>query len=214
MELYSSEDEGGDFLLEVSNCFRGEESKDFGFLENHFLSKTLYDNLKLIYCQVAELSLSWYTKDTVDIFSKSEWLRNYQKENNLGEGFIRESLSGTINIVPYYEMFDRKKFDYLEKDGISYIPFDQHYSLEACFKADGDTVQDNIYIFNTEDPDNIIDMKIGCIKYLELAYKAKLFFNWQYAYALKDSIHNERLRKMLPVIFPFLELELNDFLNK
>jgi len=129
----------------------------------------------------------------------------------LGEGYVRESLSGTINIIPYDEMFDRKKYDYLKKGSTRYIPFDQHYSLVACFKSDGNPIQDNIYIFNEQDSDYIVDMKITCIKYLELAYTAKLFYHWQYAYVLKNSVDNERLREMLPIIFPFIKLDLSDF---
>lgn len=212
MELYSSEDNGGDFLLDVNGFTRGEKPENFSFLENQRLSQELKDNLKLIYSQVAEITLGWDTKENVDIFSKSEWLRNFQKENNFGEGYIRELLSGTINVVLYNEMFDLEKYDYLKKGNIRYIPFDQHYSLVACFKSEGENlIEDNIYIFNEQDSDHIMDMKISCIKYLELAYKAKLFYHWQYAYLLKNGTDNDRLREMLPVIFPFLDLNLTDF---
>ena len=48
-------------------------------------------------------------------------------------------------------------------------------------------------------------------EYLELAYKAKCFFQWQMAYIYHDGFDNEKLKVMLPLILPHVKLDLSDF---
>lgn len=98
-----------------------------------------------------------------------------------------------------------------EDSGEDYYPFDFHFDTIACLKLEDGVLANNIHLFNTQDSDSVIDMGVTAAEYLELEYKAKCFKNRQYAYALKDSHYNERLRALLPAIFPFLELNLSAF---
>ncbi len=214
-ELYSFEDYGGEYILKVSNYVSEKSLADSSKIDNSELvfSESLAQNLKLIYDQVLRISLNWGISEefTDKIIDENEWLKRYRENNDLSYDFIKDQLSGIINITSLDEMFDDKKYNYLTINGVRYLPFDHHNSLIAYFKLESNKIEDNIYLFNTEDSGKIHNMKVDCIKYLELAYEAKLFYYWQYAYIFKDGVYNERLNKTLPLIFPFVELDLLNF---
>lgn len=176
------------------------------------LSDQLKTNLALIYSQIGELSIGWEISNNSDnLILENNWIKKNYLDQDYSISIIKEYLSGTINIVPFREMIDTKKYSYLKKGSVRYLPFDLHYELMVCFKMSNGIVEDNLYIFNVQDSDAIEDMKIGCIDYLKLAYEAKCFYQWQYAYVAKKSIDNKRLKIMLPEILPHVGLNLAKF---
>ncbi len=80
----------------------------------------------------------------------------------------------------------------------------------AYFKLENGVIADNIYLFNVGGK-TMDNMNVTCTEYLQLAYEAKLFYYWQYAYTFKNSAHNKRLQNMLPEISEFVELDLSKF---
>ena len=214
-ELYSLKNRGGPHFLEISQ-FVSEDMdthpeliKKSKFSFSSDLRKKLVD----IYSQVNVLTVNWIiNKDKLEELLKGhQWLKENFPSSEFSFEKIRELLSGTINIARPDELIDTSKYAFLKRGNTQYLAFDFNYGLIACFKHENGIIEDNIYIFDTEDPDRIHDMKIGCEEYLQLAYEAKLLHSWQYAYLYKDSHHNKRLLKMLPEIFPSVELELSSF---
>lgn len=208
-ELCSSEIHSGKYILRVGEFFILTRDVDISVFDDSRFKFTpdADKQLKEIYAQMNALRVGWEPQSP---FKNDPALQKLLEENGLSDEFSTEDINGTINILSPLEMFDRKKFGGLHKDGIDYLPFDLHYNLAICFKVE-DGIQNNLYIFNTEDPDTIIDMKIGCRQYLQLAYEAKLLYHWQYAFVKKDSLRNQFLRVILPEVFPFVELDLSNF---
>jgi hypothetical protein len=141
-----------------------------------------------------------------------EWLKTNFFDEGLEIAMVKEYLSGVINMASLeFMLTDKDHLAYLRTPTTEYLPFDRHWSLTACLKKENGKVENNLYLFNAEDPGPPLDMKIGLLRYLELAYQAKLLYHWQYAYLFRDSIHNEKMRVMLPLIFPHVKLDLSGF---
>lgn len=209
-ELFSSEDNGGIYHLKVGQLiYKPLSATPEPILTSSLpFSPALRQTLAELYTQVGEISLSWHLRE-VDIskIREKEWLKENFPVEEYDDSYIDEILSGVINITSPQEMHEEK----IEMNDNWYYPFDNHYSVIACFKEENGVIEDNIYLLNSQDAGNIGNMKIGCMEYLQLAYEAKLFYYWQYAYTYKDSLHNERLHKMLPEILEFVELDLSKF---
>ncbi|GEM_PF-3308052 len=219
-ELFSSEDNQGDFKLDVSKIYLSkgvlpdqELDVKMQALSSLPLSKSLETELIEIYTQISLLELGWdlTANFEFDKLLSIDYIKNECKAEDLSSKDYKDIITGAINLVRPMDMIDQKTFGYLEKNGNKYYPFDLHFETIASFKMENDTIENNIYLYNTQDSDNIIDMNVTAKHYLQLAYEAKCFKNWQYAYALKESQYNERLLGILPDFFPFLELNLERF---
>lgn len=214
-ELFSSEDSNGKYILNVGDLGTEPSYINPKVIETNVFpaSQKLKSNLISLYEQVNMLTLSWAIDADVinDVIHQNKWLKIKYPLSEFGIEKIREELSGAINITRPTELIDTRKYSFLNVNGTQYFPFDFHYNLIACFKLVNGIIEDNIYLYNTQDSNQIHDMKVGCLEYLQLAYEAKLFYHWQYAYMFKDSPDNERLNTMLPEIFQFVELDLSKF---
>ena len=90
-----------------------------------------------------------------------------------------------------------------------------HNNKVACLKKKKrEKIENNLYFINYANAKpEIDDMGITVLEYLDLAYKTKGFWGWQYAfmYQGKENFEYNHLRLMLPVIFPNVGLNLSDF---
>lgn len=208
-DLCSSDIHGGKYILAEGPFYIKVRDVDISVFDKSRFKFSLEaeEQVKGIYTQFNELSMTWWLPDS---YKEDLDLQKWFEENGFSEEYSVKDINGTINIVTPTDMFDRKKFGGLEKNGVQYLPFDLHYGLAICFKVE-DQIKDNLYLFNTEDSDIIIDMKIGCQRYLQLAYEAKLLYHWQHAYLAKNGLRNQFLHAVLPEIFPFVELDLSGF---
>jgi hypothetical protein len=167
-----------------------------------------------VYSAFESFSILWDISQSLNLktFTENEWFQNNISKEEYSLSFISEILGGNINIVSHHELLtDKDHLSYLRTPTTEYLPFDRHWSLTACLKKENGKVENNLYLFNAEDPGPPLDMKIGLLRYLELAYQAKLLYHWQYAYMFRDSFHNEKMRVMLPLIFPHVKLDLSGF---
>ncbi|MNJ90962.1 hypothetical protein D3C87_86020 [compost metagenome] len=209
-ELYSSEDFGGKFPLNVgSYVSKAAIASPQPILKSKLpFSSELRNNLVEFYSQVGELSTGWHLKEAdIPRIRENDWLKKNFPGEEYSDSFLSETVSGVININSPAAL----QKDKIEINGNWYFPFDCHWNVMVCFKQENGVIEDNLYLFVVQDSRNITDMKIGCMEYLQLAYEAKLFYYWQYAYVFKDSLHNERLHKLLPEIFELVELDLSKF---
>ncbi len=209
-ELFSARKQSGKYELKVSSLIvmDMEASSDPILKSDLPFSSALKQTLIDLYTQVGEISLSWDLKEEdIPKIRETEWMKENYPEEDYDDDYIQEILSGVININSPQQLHEEK----IEMNGNWYYPLDNHYSIIACFKEENGVIEDNIYLLNSQDGGQISDMKIGCMEYLQLAYEAKLFYYWQYAYTYKDSDHNERLKAMLPQILEFVDLDLSKF---
>lgn len=177
-------------------------------------SAQLKQEFELIFNTIGSLAILWDILPTIQsgLLLQNEWFKSNFANQEYSDSYLAEILGGNLNICSANEILtDKEHLAYLKTATTEYLPFDRHWSLTACLKSENGKVENNLYLFNAEDPEKPLDMKIGLLKYLQLAYEAKAFYHWQYAYLFKDSLHNERLRVMLPVIFPHVKLDLNEF---
>lgn len=182
----------------------------------------LNDSIIEFYNQTSRLEVAWELTDTpenIEPFQKNEFIiENYLKKD-YSWSFVKEMLSGYINITASDAVFDKEyndqqAFKYtLDKLNIKddFFAFDIQSSVTACFKKTNNHVPDTIWLIHT-DADQIYDMKIGLEEYLNLAYQAKCFKNWQLAYLFgAKATEYELIKQFIPLIFKHIETDLSIF---
>lgn len=173
----------------------------------------LLHDLHKLYTTVQKISVFWsLSKDKKGNLLTSNWV---QKEVLEDRGLSpEECLGGNLNIVSFQEMMsDTFYTNFLNQKGVEYLPFDRHWTRVACLKKVNGQVKNKVYFFDSENAKKVYDLKIGVLNYIQLAYQAKCFYNWQYAFLFQDkeNFYNKHLGIMLPHLLPHLELDLSAF---
>lgn len=212
-ELYSNEDFGGGYPLQIGTIRYGVNSKSKLKVQDiPYFSQSLKQELAVIYEQVYEMFFLWELQPQSDtLILADEWLKKEYLEQGYDLPSMREELSGMMKLIPLDEMIDDKSHVFWLNSNIErYYPFDVHYNLTACLKKWNGIVENNIYIYHNRIP-KVFDMKVTIMDYLDLAYQSKAFYNWQMAYINRSGGDWEKMRRMLPKIFPNLTLDLGRF---
>ncbi|WP_264536428.1 hypothetical protein [Flavobacterium sp. N1736] len=180
------------------------------------------DSIMEFYSQTSRLELAWELTDTpenTEPFQKNEFIIENYLTKDYSWSFMKELLSGYINITASDSVFnkeynDQQAFKYtLDKLNITddFFAFDIQSSVTACFKKTGDHVSDEIWLIHT-DAEKVYDMKIKLEEYLNLAYQAKCFKNWQLVYLFgKKASEYELMKRFIPFIFKHIKTDLSSF---
>ncbi|CAI2766902.1 hypothetical protein [Flavobacterium collinsii] len=174
------------------------------------------------YNQTSRLELAWELTDTpenIEPFQKNEFIiENYLKKD-YSWSFVKELISGYINITASDLIFDKEYNDQQTfaytlkklKTTDTFFAFDIQSSVTACFKKTNNQVSDTIWLIHT-DADKVYDMKIGLEEYLNLAYQAKCFKNWQLVYLFREKASEyELMKQFIPFIFNHIKTDLSAF---
>jgi hypothetical protein len=153
---------------------------------------------------------------------------NIEKDSQTYKDLIEDPLlknepidfvGGRINIHSLEYMFDagQKKLHHgkmlkvLNLDVECIYPLDTCWDLTAFLKKENGKVQDKVFLFDKRQTE-VYNMNITTERYLELAYKAHCFYNWQLTYILKEKApHFKVMKKYLPLILAHVEYDLQDF---
>lgn len=162
-------------------------------------------------------------KDNSSQFKNNSWLKEHYYDKGYSWSFVKEQLSGYLNTATLSQVLNndprQTEMSYyvvaesiLKDENPDLIrPIDILDGTVAFVRVKDNKLIDNIYLMNTEGHE-IFDMGITFEKYLDLAYKAKLFKNWQWVYLLREkSPSYELMKRFFPVIFPHLEPDLSEF---
>lgn len=189
------------------------------------------DSLIEFYKQASQLNLRWEIfegesggrKDTSIQFKENSWLKENYLENGYSWEAVKILLSGNLNISKLKNIIDLDNlkatgmYQAAEKLGMKggdLRPIDCNEYAVACMKVEDGKLIDNIYLYTGFGgfPEALHDMNVTFEQYLELAYKAKCFNYWNLTYCLKEkSPSYELMKRFLPVIFPHLTPDLEDF---
>lgn len=213
-ELNTNRKLGGGYPLKLHEIVYGLPKGVLPSIENHptFSSATKAE-LAAIYSQVEQISFLWRPdpEKSAKIILQDPWLNAEYLSQGTELLVMMEELSGTMFVLPFEQLLHYKDHVFwLNKDGVKYYPFDVHYNLTACLKEENGVVENNLYLYHNRIP-KVFDMKVTLLQYLDLAYKAKCFYNWQMAYINKSGMDWEKMKRMLPKIFPHLKLDLGEF---
>lgn len=165
----------------------------------------LFESLIDFFADVKHIFMSWEivddgaSDDTSSQFKKDSWLKEHYYDKGYSWEFVKEQLSGYLNTATFTQVLNlddrQKEMSYyvvaesvLENENPDLIrPIDILDGTVAFVRIKDNKLIDNIYLMNTYSHE-IFDMEITFEKYLDLAYKAKLFKDWQWAYLLKEKI--------------------------
>lgn len=196
----------------------------------------LFTSLIDFFSDVESIIMSWevyeapndasdYNKglDNSSQFKNDLWLKEHYFDKGYSWGHVKEQLSGSLNISSLTQVLNsdprQKEMTYyvvaenvLANENPDLIrPIDIQDGTVAFVRVKDNCLVDNIHLMNT-DGHEIYDMQVTFEQYLDLAYKAKLFKDWQWIYLFKDrSEKHELMKRFFPVIFPHLEPDLGDF---
>lgn len=188
-------------------------------IENYksLFSPDLYNDLQQLYSSVNEIQFSWSIKKRVndEKLLQQQWIRQELiQEQGLSLDLMEEYLGGVLNISSLEVMMtDQFYTNLFNEEGVEYLPLDRHWTRVACLKKQNGLIENKVYFFESEDRQKVYDLNVGVLEYIQLAYTAKCFYNWQYAFLFqkKGSFANDHLRIMLPNILPHIELDLSKF---
>ncbi len=189
----------------------------------------LFESLIDFFSDVERIIMSWEIvddgaeDDTSSQFKNNPWLKEHYYDKGYSWSFVKEQLSGYLNTATLSQVLNN---DPRQTEMSHYVvaesilkdenpdlirPIDILDGTVAFVRVKDNKLIDNIYLMNTEGHE-IFDMGITFEKYLDLAYKAKLFKNWQWIYLLKEkSPSYELMKRFFPVIFPHLKPDLEEF---
>jgi hypothetical protein len=184
------------------------------------------ESLNNLYRQVDYIEISWSIwpvptyetqYDIPTVFKEDAFLKENYWDEKVSWGIIHEQLSGSIGIQKAEDILNPefcKEHIFNEViDGLNseeFIPFDLHWNIMACLKKENGKILDNVWIVYYEG-EEMYDMKVTIDKYMELCYKAKGFYDWQFAYLFRNGENFQFMKRYLPMFFPHLELDLSDF---
>lgn len=189
----------------------------------------LFESLIDFFADVKNIIMSWEidddgaADDTSSQFKNNPWLKEHYYDKGYSWSFVKEQLSGYLNTATLSQVLNndprQTEMSYyvvaesiLKDENPDLIrPIDILDGTVAFVRVKDNKLIDNIYLMNTEGHE-IFDMGITFEKYLDLAYKANLFKNWQWVYLLREkSPSYELMKRFFPVIFPHLEPDLSEF---
>ena len=179
-------------------------------------------SLQYILLQAKRIMIKWNIKENTDDWNriKNDDLikSNYLGKNELLDetmdyvgGFVNiESLEIILNngIVkfPFGHIFES-----LNEDISKFYSIGASWNIVAFVREENNEIKDNVWLLDS-DTNRLYNMEVTVQKYLELAYKAKGFYNWQTTYLLKSKApHYSLMKRFLPQIIEHVESDLSDF---
>jgi hypothetical protein len=145
-----------------------------------------------------------------------DWEFNPNSEAALTLNSLEEedSIAGKANIVTLEELiaeYERKVSDPSSASTeIQYICFDAASNeMEVCLRVEKKSIANKLYLRSAYFKE-VIDLKMGILKYINLLFHTKGFEYWQYAYIYRDSEAYEKLVHYVPQLFPDTLFSLSD----
>jgi hypothetical protein len=232
IELPESKKNGCVLQIPQTACGTPLSVEEFSNLEKKY-KISFHNTLKEFYKQLEYVKIYWKlfdkegdTRVTTDQFKNDLWLKEHylDKTENPEATWLslKDSLAGYLFISSAEELLKQNPnnsyYVTLEAMGLDpkeYYLFDAQERGTAILKREEGVIQDNIWIIDLMAKE-LIDMKIGVEKYIELAYKAKLFQGWQLVYLWRGKRRTESkeyqfMVRFLPKLVPHLQIDFKAF---